>query len=126
MWKVKPQGNDLAVELTQPFDESLDAFYSNFRDEKFTLKWVRSPYKGMKDRWAVLSMRPVTRGMLALCDKATLQEMLKYLNARKAPTDIEGLNKSLINTMVNGAGASQKNSTSKKAGKSKKGGKKRR
>ena len=125
-WIVKPQGNDLAVELAAPFDESLDAFYSNFRDEKFTLKWVRSPYKGMKDRWAVLSMRPVTRGMLALCDKATLQEMLKYLNARKAPTDIEGLNKSLINTMVNGAGASQKNSTSKKAGKSKKGGKKRR
>jgi hypothetical protein len=125
-WIVKPQGNGLAVELTQPFDESLDAFYSNFRDEKFTLKWVRSPYKGKKDRWAVLSMRPVTRGMLAYCDKATMQEMLKYLNARKAPTDIESLNKRLINTMVNGAGASQKNSTSKKAGKSKKGGKKRR
>ncbi|MBO4721538.1 MAG: hypothetical protein J5629_01240 [Muribaculaceae bacterium] len=100
MWKVKPQGNDLAVELSEPFQEELDAFYSNFRDEKFTLKWVRSPYKGMKDRWAVLSMRPVTRGMLALCDKATLKQMLKYLNARKTPTDIEKLNKSLINTMV--------------------------
>lgn len=124
-WIVKPQGNDLAVELTQPFDESLDAFYSNFRDEKFTLKWVRSPYKGKKDRWAVLSMRPITRGMLAYCDKATMQEMLKYLNARKAPTDIESLNKSLINTMVNGADAS-KTSTTKKACKSKKGGKKRR
>lgn len=108
MWKVKPQGNGLAVELTGPFDEELDAFYSNFRDEKFTLKWVRSPYKGMKDRWAVLSMRPVTRGMLALCDKATLQQMLKYLNSRKSPTDIEGLNKSLINTIVNGAPTSNK------------------
>lgn len=126
MWKVKPQGNDLAVELFGPFEEELDAFYSNFRDEKFTLKWVRSPYKGMKDRWAVLSMRPVTRGMLVYCDKATMQEMLKYLNARKAPTDIESLNKSLINTMVNGTGASQKTSTTQKAGKSKKGGKKRR
>ena len=106
-WIVKPQGNDLAVELAAPFDESLDAFYSNFRDEKFTLKWVRSPYKGMKDRWAVLSMRPVTRGMLAYCDKATMQEMLKYLNARKAPTDIEKLNKSLINTILNGAPATK-------------------
>lgn len=125
-WIVKPQGNDLAVELPVPFDESLDAFYSNFRDEKFTLKWVRSPYKGKKERWAVLSMRPVTRGMLVYCDKATMQEMLKYLNARKAPTDIESLNKSLLNTMVNGTGASQKTSTTQKAGKSKKGGKKRR
>ena len=106
-WIVKPQGNDLAVELAAPFDESLDAFYSNFRDEKFTLKWVRSPYKGMKDRWAVLSMRPVTRGMLAYCGKATMQEMLKYLNARKAPTDIEKLNKSLINTILNGAPATK-------------------
>ena len=121
MWKVKPQGNDLAVELFEPFQEELDAFYSNFRDEKFTLKWVRSPYKGMKDRWAVLSMRPVTRGMLALCDKAALQQMLKYLNARKTPTDIEKLNKSLINTMVNGADSSQKTGKS-----SQKGGKKRR
>ncbi|MBR5638331.1 MAG: hypothetical protein IKW83_01070 [Muribaculaceae bacterium] len=102
-WTVKPQGNDLAVELKEPFQEELDAFYSNFRDDKFTLKWVRSPYKGMKDRWAVLSMRPVTRGMLAYCDKATMQQMLKYLNARKTPTDIERLNKSLINTMVNGS-----------------------
>lgn len=100
LWLVKPQGNDLAVELTEPFQEELDAFYSKYRDEKFTLKWVRSPYKGMKDRWAVLSMRPVTRGMLALCDKAALQQMLKYLNARKSPTDIERLNKSLINTIM--------------------------
>ena len=61
----------------------------------------------MKDRWAVLSMRPVTRGMLAYCDKATMQEMLKYLNARKAPTDIEKLNKSLINTILNGAPATK-------------------
>ena len=99
-WDVKPQGNDLAVALEEPFQEELDAFYSNFRDEKFTLKWVRSPYKGMKDRWAVLSMRPVTRGMLALCDTAALQQMLKYLNARKSPTNIESLNKSLINTML--------------------------
>ncbi|MBR5117275.1 MAG: hypothetical protein IK100_01360 [Muribaculaceae bacterium] len=99
-WKVRPQGNDLAVELECPFDEDLDAFYSNFRDDYFTLKWVRSPYKGMKDRWAVLSMRPVTRGMLVFFDKATLQQMLKYLNGRKKPTDIEKLNKSLINTML--------------------------
>ncbi len=99
-WLVKPQGNDLAVELTEPFSEELDAFYSNFREEKFTLKWVRSPYNGLKDRWAVLSMRPITRGMLAFCDKATLQLMLKYLNGRKSPTDIEKLNKSLIKTMI--------------------------
>lgn len=101
-WIVKPQGNDLAVELPEPFQEELDAFYSNFRDDKFTLKWVRSSYKGMKDRWAVLSMRPITRGMLVFFDKSTLQQMLKYLNARKTPTDVEKLNKSLINTMVNG------------------------
>ncbi len=125
IWIVKPQGSDLAVELTGPFQEELDAFYSNFRDDKFILKWVRSPYKGIKERWAVLSMRPITRGMLTYCDKATMQQMLNYLNARKAPTDIENLNKSLINTMVNGADAS-KTSTTKKAGKSKKGGKKRR
>ena len=99
-WLVKPQGNDLAVKLTEQFQEELDAFYSNYRDEKFSLKWVRSPYKGMKDRWAVLSMRPVTRGMLALFDKAALQQMLKYLNGRKTLTDIERLNKSLINTML--------------------------
>lgn len=103
IWIVKPQGNDLAVELTEPFKEELDAFYSNFRDDKFTLKWVRSPYKGMKERWSVLSMRPITRGMLAYCDKATLQQMLEYLNARKAPTDIENLNKSLIMTVAYGA-----------------------
>ena len=88
------------MELTEPFSEELDAFYSNFREEKFTLKWVRSPYKGLKDRWAVLSMRPITSGMLAFCDKATLQLMLKYLNGRKSPTDIEKLNKSLIKTMI--------------------------
>lgn len=103
IWIVKPQGSDLAVELTEPFKEELDAFYSNFRDDKFTLKWVRSPYKGMKERWSVLSMRPITRGMLVYCDKATLQQMLEYLNARKAPTDIENLNKSLIMTVANGA-----------------------
>lgn len=103
IWIVKPQGSDLVVELTEPFQEDLDAFYSNFRDEKFTLKWVRSPYKGMKERWAVLSMRPITRGMLAYCDKATLQQMLEYLNACKAPTDIENLNKSLIMTVAYGA-----------------------
>lgn len=107
-WLVKPQGDGLAVELTGPFQEELDAFYSNFRDETFTLNWVRSPYKDMKDRWAVLSMRPVTRGMLHLCDKTMLQQMLKYLNARKNPTDIENLNKSLINTMVNGAATPKK------------------
>ena len=110
LWWVKPQGNDLVVELNEPFVEEIDAFYSNFRDEKFTLKWVRSPYKDNPDRWAVLSMRPVTRGMLVFFDKATMQEMLKYLNARKAPTDIEKLNKSLIDTIVNGAPAT-KNTT---------------
>jgi len=119
-WIVKPQGNDLAVELTQPFQEELDAFYSNFRDNKFTLKWVRSPYKGMKDRWAVLSMRPITRGMLHYCDKATMKEMLKYLNARKSPTDIENLNKSLINTVVNGAGKTQNVGKTKKTKKTSK------
>ena len=124
-WIVKPQGNDLAVELYEPFDESLDAFYSNFRDNKFTLKWVSSPYKGMKDRWAVLSMRPITRGMLYYCDKATMQEMLKYLNARKSPTDIENLNRSLINTIVNGAGKAQNSGKAQTAGKTKKTGKKR-
>ena len=48
----------------------------------------------------MLSMRPITRGMLAFSDKATLQLMLKYLNGRKSPTDIEKLNKSLIKTMI--------------------------
>ena len=101
-WWIKPQGNDLEVELYSPFQEELDAFYSNFRDQKFTLKWVRSPYKDMKDRWAVLSMRPVTRGMLSFFDKTTLQQMLTYLKGRRTPTDIERLNKSLINTIVLG------------------------
>ena len=113
LWWVKPQGNDLVVELNEPFVEEIDAFYSNFRDEKFTLKWVRSPYKDNPDRWAVLSMRPVTRGMLVFFDKATMQEMLKYLNARKAPTDIEKLNKSLIDTIVNGV-QTTKNKTKNK------------
>ena len=113
-WIVKPQGDDLAVELTQPFAEELDAFYSNFRNEKFSLKWVRSPYKDKKDRWAVLSMRPVTRGMLAYFDKATLQHMLNYLNACKTPTDIEQLNKSLINTIVNGAATTKKTTNTQK------------
>ena len=118
-WIVKPQGNDLAVALTQPFQEELDAFYSNFRDQKFKLKWVRSPYKGMKDRWSVLSMRPITRGMLVYCDKSALQQMLGYLNARKMPTDIEKLNKSLLNTIVNGSSAT-KNSTKNTTKKSRK------
>jgi len=120
MWNVKPQGNDLSVTLNEPFEETLDAYYSNFRDEKFTLKWVRSPYKGMKERWAVLSMRPVTRGMLVFCNKATMQEMLNYLKTRKTPTDIEKLNKSLINTMVNGTGSTLKSGKSSKSGRSRK------
>ncbi len=110
LWWVKPKGNDLVVELNEPFVEEIDAFYSNFRDEKFTLKWVRSPYNDNPDRWAVLSMRPVTRGMLVFFDKAAMQQMLKYLNGRKSPTDIEKLNKSLIDTIVNGAPAT-KNTT---------------
>lgn len=125
LWQVKPQGSDLAVALPGGFNEELDAFYSNFRDNKFTLKWVRSPYKGMKERWALLSMRPITRGMLVYCDKAIMQDMLKYLNARKSPTDIEELNKSLINTVVNGAGKVQNVGKTSKGGKRKKTGKKR-
>ncbi|MBR6490436.1 MAG: hypothetical protein IKT03_07885 [Muribaculaceae bacterium] len=116
LWWVKPNGNDLNAELYEPFQEELDAFYSNFRDEKFTLKWVRSPYKDNNNRWAVLSMRPVTRGMLALFDKEAMKLMLNYLNARKNPTDIEKLNKSLINTIVNGTAVvnkAAKNSTKK-------------
>ena len=77
---------------------------------------MRSPYKDNNNRWAVLSMRPVTRGMLALFDKEAMKQMLNYLNARKNPTDIEKLNKSLINTIVNGAAVvnkAAKNSTKK-------------
>ena len=37
LWWVKPQGNDLVVELNEPFVEEIDAFYSNFRDEKLWL-----------------------------------------------------------------------------------------
>jgi hypothetical protein len=116
---VRPQGNDLAVELAAPFDESLDAFYSNFRDEKFTLKWVRSPYNDNPDRWAVLSMRPVTRGMLSVFDKDALRHMLSYLNSRTNRTDIEELNKNLINTIVNGV-QTTKNSTKNTIKKSRK------
>ena len=102
LWWIKPSGNNLLVELNEPFREELDAFYSNFRDEKFTLNWVRSPYKNMKDRWAVVSMRPLTRGMLSFFDKATLRLMLKSLSNRKTLTDMERLNKSLITTILNG------------------------
>lgn len=119
-WNVKPKGNNLDVELKEPFQEELDAFYSNFREPKFTLKWVRSPYKGLNDRWSVLSMRPVTRGMISIFDKSTLQQMLTYLNNRKSLTDIEKLNKSLINTLVNGVSTSQKTGKSGKSSKSSK------
>ena len=64
-------------------------------------------------------MRPVTRGMLVFFDKATMQQMLKYLNGRKSPTDIEKLNKSLIDTIVNGAPAT-KNTTKNTIKKSRK------
>ncbi len=120
LWKVMPQGSNLAVELAAPFDEQLDAFYSNFRDEKFALKWVRSPYKGMKDRWAVLSMRPVTRGMLKIFDKEAQRSMLNYLNAIKNPTDIEALNKSLVNSVFKNVAITKKSYSSNKSKKSKK------
>ena len=119
LWWVKPQGNDLVVELNEPFVEEIDAFYSNFRDEKFTLKWVRSPYKDNPDRWAVLSMRPVTRGMLSVFDKDALRHMLSYLNSRSNRTDIEELNKNLINTIVNGV-QTTKNKTKNKTKRSRK------
>lgn len=116
LWWVKPQGCDLSVELYEPFEESLDAYYSNYRDPKFTLKWVRSPYKS-KERWAVLSYRPLTRGMLTAFDKATQQLMLNYLNSRKAPTALESLNKSLLGTVlgVTGKGMPTKKSTTGKS-----------
>ncbi len=100
LWWVVPDGTDLAVELYEPFEETLDAFYSNFREPQFALKWVRSPYKGLSNRWAVLSMRPITRGMLVVFGQDELRQMLAYLNGRKAPTAIERLNKSLIEFII--------------------------
>ena len=73
-------------------------------DEKFDLTWVRSVYPGYKGRWAVASVRPLTRNMLRQFDKATLRAMVKGINARhtrdKKFSAIEKLNKSLINTMI--------------------------
>lgn len=100
IWWIKDVQGNLVVELNKPYDEELDAYYSKFRDPQFTLHWVRSPYIDCNDRWTVLSMRPVTRGMLEFFDKASLRHMLDYLNGRENPTDIEKLNKSLINTLV--------------------------
>lgn len=100
LWWLKDAEGNLAVELDKPYDEELDAWYSKFRDPQFTLHWVRSPYIDNPNRWAVLSMRPVTRGMLEVFDKASLQQMLDYLNDRENPTDIERLNKSLIGTLL--------------------------
>ncbi len=102
IWWLKDVEGNLAVELNKPYDEELDAWYSKFRDPQFTLHWVRSPYIDNPNRWAVLSMRPVTRGILEFFDKVSLQQMLDYLNARENTTDIEKLNKSLIGTMLNG------------------------
>lgn len=100
IWWVKLVGNDLAVELNEPYDPSTD-YESPFEQDKFTLRWVCSPFDGMTDRWAIVSMRPLTRGMLKPCDKHTLRQMLDYLGKRKTLTDIEQLNKSLISTMLN-------------------------
>ena len=99
-WWIKDAEGNLDVELNKPYDEELDAYYSKFRDLQFTLHWVRSPYFDRNDRWTVLSMRPVTRGMIGFFDKASQQQMLDYLNSRENPTGIEKLNMSLINTML--------------------------
>lgn len=101
IWWIEDAQGNLAVELDKPYNEELDAYYSKFRDPQFTLHWVRSPYLDRNDRWTVLLMRPVTRGMLEFFDKASLQQMLDYLDGRENPTDIEKLNKSLINTVIN-------------------------
>ena len=104
VWKVKRTATGLHVELTQPYDANQDWRYSPFSDEKFDLTWVRSVYPGYKGRWAVASVRPLTRNMLRQFDKATLRAMVKGINARhtrdKKFSAIEKLNKSLINTMI--------------------------
>ncbi|MBR5638330.1 MAG: hypothetical protein IKW83_01065 [Muribaculaceae bacterium] len=101
IWWIKDTEGNLSVELDKPYDEELDDYYSKFRDPQFALQWVRSPYLDRNERWTVLSMRPVTRGMLEFFDKMSQQQMLNYLNTRENPTDIEKLNKSLINTVLN-------------------------
>jgi hypothetical protein len=100
IWWIEDVQGNLAVELNKPYDEGLDAYYSKFRDTQFTLHWIRSPYLDRNDRWTVLSMRPVTRGMLEFFDKTSQQQMLDYLDGCDNPTDIEKLNRSLINTVV--------------------------
>lgn len=100
IWWVKLVGDDLAVELNEHYDPSTD-YESPFKEDKFTLRWVCSAFEGMNDRWAIVSMRPLTRGLLSHCGEDVLRQMLNYLGKRKTLTDIEQLNQSLITTMLN-------------------------
>ena len=104
VWKVKTTATGLAVELMQPYDKDQDWRYSPFDQDKFNLKWVRSIYPGLKGRWAVASVRPLTRGMLQGLSKTTLRAIVKGIDARhtrnKTYSAIEKLNKSLINTIL--------------------------
>ncbi len=105
-WGIKPSADyqKIDVNLITPFDKSQDFRYSPFDEAQFTLSWVRSFYPDMKGRWAVASMRPLTRRMLASVDKAGLRAILADIASRHpkgtALTAIEKLNKSLVTTML--------------------------
>ncbi len=106
VWSITPtaDGKQIKVNLDEPYNKDQDFRYSPFDEEQFTLSWVRSLYPGMKGRWAVASVRPLTRRMLSNLNKAALRQILADIASRHPKgtglTAVEKLNKSLITTML--------------------------
>lgn len=106
VWDIQPSADlkKIDVKLTEPYDKEQDFRVSPFDEEQFTLSWVRSLYPGMKGRWAVASVRPLTRRMLRDVSKSGLRDLLADLNSRQGKpavmSAVEKLNKSLVTTML--------------------------